>query len=53
MAYLTAKELQKELNVSRSTLYRMRKQGMPSKKLGYKTIRYDLDEVIEWLDKRR
>jgi excisionase family DNA binding protein len=50
MTYLTAKELQEQLNISRSTLYRLREKGLPNKKIGYRTIRYDLKEVMEWLE---
>ncbi|MED4456178.1 helix-turn-helix transcriptional regulator [Metabacillus fastidiosus] len=46
---LTAEELQQQLNISRSTLYRLRKQGLPHTQIGYRTIRYDLIEVLEWL----
>jgi len=52
MGYLTAGELMEKLNISRSTLYRWRKDGMPHEKLGHKTIRYDFDEVKEWLRQR-
>lgn len=48
---LTAEELQQELNISRSTLYRLRKQGLPHVQVGYRTIRYDLVEVMNWLEK--
>lgn len=50
MELITAKQLQEKLNVSRSTVYRWRKEGMPHKKIGHKTIRYDLDKVMEWLE---
>jgi excisionase family DNA binding protein len=53
MTYLTAKELQEKLNISRSTLYRLREKGLPNKKIGYRTIRYDLEEVLEWLDEQK
>lgn len=52
MGYLTAKELQEELNISRTTLWRLRKEGLPHQKIGHKTIRYDLEEVAKWLNKR-
>lgn len=41
-----------ELKVSKSTLYRWRKEGMPHKKLGHKTVRYDLEQVMEWLKEK-
>jgi predicted DNA-binding transcriptional regulator AlpA len=49
---LTAKELEQMLSISRTTLYRLRKEGLPHKKLGHSTIRYDLVEVLDWLEKR-
>jgi excisionase family DNA binding protein len=47
---LTAEELQQQLNISRSTLYRLRKEGLPHIQVGYRTIRYDLVEVMSWLE---
>jgi excisionase family DNA binding protein len=52
MSLISAGDLQKELGISRSTLYRWRKEGMPHKKMGHKTIRYDLAEVMKWLEER-
>jgi predicted DNA-binding transcriptional regulator AlpA len=48
---LTAEELQQALKISRTTLYRLRKAGLPHRKLSYRVIRYDLVEVLEWLEK--
>jgi excisionase family DNA binding protein len=48
---LTPKELMQQLKISDSTLYRLRKEGLPYRKVGYRTIRYDLVEVLEWLEK--
>lgn len=48
---LTAEELQQALKISRSTLYRLRKEGLPNIQTGYRTIRYDLVEVLNWLEK--
>lgn len=47
---LSAEELQQELNISRSTLYRLRKEGLPHVQVGYRTLRYDLVEVLKWLE---
>jgi excisionase family DNA binding protein len=49
---LSAEELQQQLSISRSTLYRLRKEGLPHTKVGYRTIRYDLVQVLEWLEKK-
>jgi site-specific DNA-cytosine methylase len=46
---LTSDSLQRALGVSRSTLWRLRRQGMPSRRLG-RGIRYPLAEVRAWLD---
>jgi excisionase family DNA binding protein len=48
---LTAEELQQQLKISRSTLYRLRQEGLPHIQTGYRTIRYDLVEVLNWLEK--
>lgn len=34
--------------LSRTTLYRYRKLGLPSIKIAHKVL-YDIDEVIKWL----
>jgi excisionase family DNA binding protein len=54
MAYLTLKELCKELNIKadRTTAWRWRKQGMPYIKIGNQ-IRYDKEEVIRWLREKK
>lgn len=50
MPEMTAQELQEELKVSTTTLWRWRKEGMPYKQYGHRTIRYDLNEVKKWLE---
>jgi excisionase family DNA binding protein len=52
LGLLTAEELQKHLNISRTTLWRLRKEGLPHTKIGHKTIRYDLEEVEKWLEEQ-
>lgn len=49
--FLTENELGEWLKLSRSTIVRLRKEGMPFVKLG-KAVRYDKDKVQEWLDKK-
>lgn len=46
---LTEKELCDFLSVTRQTLVVLRKQGLPYFLLGSKLIRYDVQEVLEWL----
>lgn len=41
--------VQDELGLSRSTLWRLRQQGLPSLKIGG-SVRYHLDEVRHWLE---
>lgn len=48
---LTDKELQEKLSLSRSTLLRLRNQGLPYKKIN-RSIRYDEKEVRQWLKAR-
>ena len=45
---LTVKELEEKFKLSRSTIYRLRKEGMPYYKVGG-SIRFDEDEVRDWL----
>lgn len=49
--YLTTKDLCELLKVSRVTLLKWRKEGMPYEKFG-KLVRFDKDKVLEWLKNR-
>jgi excisionase family DNA binding protein len=53
IAYITEEELLEWLNVKvdKSTLWRWRKQGMPSVKVG-KQVRYEKEKVKEWIEKQ-
>lgn len=48
---IDGKEIEKILGISRTTLYKLRKKGLPHKKVGSQ-IRYDHDEVLEWINKK-
>lgn len=52
MNLLTTEELTKELKVTRQTLGRYKKQGMPSIKINARMVRYELDKVLEWLKEK-
>lgn len=52
MKFLTERELCELLKVKRVFVYNCRKQGMPCVRLGVKLIRYNLDEVLRWLNER-
>ena len=47
---LTENELCEILRVERLFLYRCRKRGMPYIRLGSKLVRYNLDDVVSWLN---
>jgi len=49
---LTTKELMEKLKVSRKTISNWLNEGMPCIRLGKKLIRYELNEVIDYLEKR-
>lgn len=49
---LTTNELAKHLKVTRSTLWRWEKEGMPYLKIG-DTKRYELDCVLEWFKNKQ
>jgi predicted DNA-binding transcriptional regulator AlpA len=49
MQYLTENELSDILRISRSTLWELRKSGMPYRQVRGQ-IRYRLEEVNAWLD---
>jgi excisionase family DNA binding protein len=48
---LTDRELSRYLKVGYTTLYRLRRAGMPYIRVGG-SIRYDLEAVFNWLEER-
>ena len=50
--YLTVDEVCKWLKVSRNTIERWRKKGMPFIKTG-RLVRFDRAEIEEWLEEQR
>ena len=48
MHYLTEDGVAKTFDISRTTLWTLRKKGLPHYRVG-SLVRYDLNEVIEWL----
>ena len=50
---VSTKELAEILQVHENTLYNWaREQDMPRFKLGHNRVRYDLDEVMNWIKER-
>lgn len=49
---LTTIELAEVLNISRQTIFRWRKEGMPFYKIS-KSVRFDLEEIREWLQTKK
>lgn len=50
---LTEVQLMQEIGVSRATLQAWRRKGMPYVSLGVRLVRYNLLEVMQWLEKRK
>ena len=50
--FLTIDDVSEMLQVTRSTVYNLKKRGLPYIKLG-KNIRFDQQEVIEWVKANR
>lgn len=49
---VTTKELAEILQVHENTLYNWaREKDMPRIKIGYNRVRYDVDEVMKWIEK--
>lgn len=46
--YLTIEDVSEMLQVTRTTIYNLKKRGLPFIKLG-KTIRFDQEEVVNWI----
>jgi excisionase family DNA binding protein len=49
--YITTEELAEKLKVTRQTISNWRKEGLPFLKLG-RAVRFDLDKVKEWIEKK-
>ncbi len=50
---LTVREIEEKLSMSRSTIYRLRKnEGLPYYEVGGKVL-FDLQEVRDWMKKRQ
>lgn len=49
---IDSKKLEELLGVSRTTLYKLRKKGLPFKNVGSQ-IRYDHAEVLEWINEQK
>ena len=49
---IDAKELQKRLNISRTTVYELIKEGMPNIRISERILRFDPDTVMSWLENR-
>jgi len=48
--FLTIEDLAEMLQVTRTTVYNLKNKGLPFIKFG-KNIRFDQDEVINWIKK--
>ena len=46
--FLTVEEVSEMLQVTRTTIYNLKKKGLPFFKIG-KNIRFDQQEVLEWI----
>ncbi len=51
MMLVDVKQIGNRLGVSRGTVFRLMKEGLPHKKLTPRTLRFDEDEVLEWVEK--
>ena len=49
---VTTKEMAEILSVHENTLFNWAKEGMPRYKLGSNAVRYDIEEVLEWVRTR-
>lgn len=52
MKFLTVEDVAEMLQVTRTTIYNLKKQGLPFIKLG-KNIRFDKEDVIDWVRSNR
>ncbi len=50
---LTREELAEKLKVEPITIKRWEEEGLPAYKKGSKFVRYDLEKVLAWIEKRQ
>lgn len=50
---IDAKELQLRLNISRPTVYELIKEGMPNIRISERILRFNPDDVMQWLESRQ
>jgi excisionase family DNA binding protein len=48
--FLTAKEVAEMLGIAQSTVYKLKKQGLPYLKIGG-SIKFDKKDLMEWIEK--
>ena len=48
---ITTNDLCNKIKVTRTTIERYRREGMPYKKIG-KMVRFDIDEVSTWINEK-
>lgn len=53
MMLVDVKQIGNRLGVSRGTVFRLMREGMPNKKLTPRTLRFDEDEVLAWIENRQ
>ena len=53
MRLMTQAQMMEELQVTANTLWQWRKQGMPYVPLGTRAVRYNLHDVMGWLEDRK
>jgi DNA binding domain, excisionase family len=50
--FLTIEQVAEMLQVTKMTIYNLKKKGLPFIKLG-KNVRFDKDDVIEWVNSNK
>ena len=50
--FLTIEDVAEMLQVTRTTIYNLKKKGLPFIKLG-KNIRFDQNDIIEWINSNK
>lgn len=46
------KDIQKRIGISRNTVFDLIKQGMPAVRISERILRFDPDEVLNWLKQK-
>lgn len=52
MMLVDMKQICKDLNISRTTVFKLMREGMPKHQLSPRMLRFDREEVMNWVKQK-